>query len=175
MAFSYVWHDSFICVTWLVHMCDMTHSYVTWRIQHVTWRIHMWHGLLTSKITPSRVTFLILSEQKVSMCVCGCVGMCVQGYSEVMSMCICACVYVCVCVCVCVCVREREMLMCVYVYAAHTCGGQLMSHMHTCHVTHVHESRYRMGSSAVISRTRTHAHILIHVRTRTHTHTHRYS
>ena len=21
----YVWHDSFICVTWLIHMCDMTH------------------------------------------------------------------------------------------------------------------------------------------------------
>ena len=25
---SYVWHDSFIYVTWLIHMCDMTHSYV---------------------------------------------------------------------------------------------------------------------------------------------------
>jgi len=23
-----VWHDSFICVTWRIHMCDMTHSYV---------------------------------------------------------------------------------------------------------------------------------------------------
>jgi len=23
-----VWHDSFICVTWLIHMCDTTHSYV---------------------------------------------------------------------------------------------------------------------------------------------------
>jgi len=29
---SYVRHDSFIWVTWLVHVCDMTHSYV-------------WHGL----------------------------------------------------------------------------------------------------------------------------------
>ena len=28
MTHSYVWHDSFICVTWLIHMCDMTHSYV---------------------------------------------------------------------------------------------------------------------------------------------------
>ena len=28
MTRSYVWHDSFICVTRLVHMCDMTHSYV---------------------------------------------------------------------------------------------------------------------------------------------------
>ena len=25
---SYVWHDSFICVPWLIHMCAMTHSYV---------------------------------------------------------------------------------------------------------------------------------------------------
>jgi len=25
---SYVWHDSFICVTWLIHMCDVTHAYV---------------------------------------------------------------------------------------------------------------------------------------------------
>jgi len=22
----HVWHDSFICVTWLIHVCDMTHS-----------------------------------------------------------------------------------------------------------------------------------------------------
>jgi len=63
---SYVWHDSFICVTWLTHMCDtyavaisllrvwfhicdMTHTYV-WRdmtytyvnhdsVLYVTWRI----------------------------------------------------------------------------------------------------------------------------------------
>jgi len=39
---SYVWHDSFICVTWLIHMCDMTHSYV-WHDSFicVTWCIHM--------------------------------------------------------------------------------------------------------------------------------------
>ena len=42
MAHSYVWHDSFICVTWLIHKCDMTHSYV-WRVSFicVTWLIHM--------------------------------------------------------------------------------------------------------------------------------------
>jgi len=27
MTHSYVWHDSFICVTWLIHLCDVTHSY----------------------------------------------------------------------------------------------------------------------------------------------------
>ena len=26
MPHSYVWHDLFICVTWLIHMCDTTHS-----------------------------------------------------------------------------------------------------------------------------------------------------
>jgi len=68
MTHSYVWHDSFTCVTWLVHMfdmsrcntailgvymchsfgtwliriCDMTHSYL-WHDSFicVTWRIHM--------------------------------------------------------------------------------------------------------------------------------------
>jgi len=37
-----MWHDSFICVTRLIHMCDMTHSYV-WHdaLVRVTWRIHM--------------------------------------------------------------------------------------------------------------------------------------
>jgi len=38
-----VWHDSFICATWLAHLWDMTHLYV----QHdslicVTWLIQMW-------------------------------------------------------------------------------------------------------------------------------------
>ena len=39
---SYVWHDSFICVTWLIHMCDTTYSYV-WRDSFIcmTWLIHM--------------------------------------------------------------------------------------------------------------------------------------
>jgi len=42
MTRSYVWHDSFIYVTWLIHMCDMTHSYV-WHDSFicVTWLIHM--------------------------------------------------------------------------------------------------------------------------------------
>ena len=43
MTHSYVWHDSFIYVTWLIHMCDMTHSYV-WHDSFTcgTWLIHMW-------------------------------------------------------------------------------------------------------------------------------------
>jgi len=42
MTDSYVWYDSFICVTWLIHMCDMTHSYVCHdSFICVTWLIHM--------------------------------------------------------------------------------------------------------------------------------------
>ena len=42
MTHSYVWHDSFICVTWLNHVCHMTHSYV-WRgsFACVTWLNHI--------------------------------------------------------------------------------------------------------------------------------------
>jgi len=42
MTHSYVWHDSFICVTWLIHMFNRTHSYV-WHDSFicVTWLIHM--------------------------------------------------------------------------------------------------------------------------------------
>ena len=44
MTHSYVWNDSFICVSWLIHMCDMTHSYV-WHDSFicVSWLIHVWH------------------------------------------------------------------------------------------------------------------------------------
>jgi len=42
MAHAYVWHDSFISVTWLIHMCDMTHSYV-------------WHDSFTCDMTHSYV------------------------------------------------------------------------------------------------------------------------
>ena len=38
----HVWHDSFICVTWLIHMCAMTHSYMSHNsFICVTWLIHM--------------------------------------------------------------------------------------------------------------------------------------
>ena len=44
MTHSYVWHASFICVTWLIymrdmliHMCDMPHSYV-WHAHSYMWR-----------------------------------------------------------------------------------------------------------------------------------------
>ena len=42
MTHSYMWHDSFIYATWLIHTCDMTHSYM-WHDSfiYVTWLIHI--------------------------------------------------------------------------------------------------------------------------------------
>ena len=42
MPHSYVWHDSFICVKWLIYVCDMTRSYA-WHNSYmcVTWLLHM--------------------------------------------------------------------------------------------------------------------------------------
>ena len=49
MTHSYVWQNSFICVTWLIHMCDMTrYICVTWLI------IYVWHDSFTC------VTWLII-------------------------------------------------------------------------------------------------------------------
>jgi len=57
MTHSYVWHDSFICVTWLIHTCDMTHSCV-WhdsficvtRLSHICDMTHLreCHGTFVS-------------------------------------------------------------------------------------------------------------------------------
>jgi len=54
MTRSCVWHDSFMCVTWLIHLCDMTRSCV-WRdsLTYMTWRIRFsdlthspaWHDI----------------------------------------------------------------------------------------------------------------------------------
>jgi len=42
MTNSYVWHDSFICVTWLTHMCDMPHSYACHdSLICVAWLFHL--------------------------------------------------------------------------------------------------------------------------------------
>jgi len=50
MTPSYVWHDSFICETWLLHMWDMTHSYM--------W---LWYVTAFSHTTAS-------SKRRVSKC-----------------------------------------------------------------------------------------------------------
>jgi len=48
MSHSCVWHDAFMCVTWLIHVFDMTHSYV-WHDSFicVRWLLHVWHDSYT--------------------------------------------------------------------------------------------------------------------------------
>jgi len=64
MTHSYVWHDSFICVTWLIDMCDMTHwyvwhdSFITCDMTHSyeTCLLHMWHDSFICDMNRSYAT-----------------------------------------------------------------------------------------------------------------------
>ena len=48
MTHLYMWHDSLICATWLIHVSDMTHSHVWHDTRHVCdmtyW--YVWHDVL---------------------------------------------------------------------------------------------------------------------------------
>ena len=40
---SYMWHDSFVKVTWLIHICDMTHPYMWYNsFIYVTRLVYQW-------------------------------------------------------------------------------------------------------------------------------------
>ena len=47
IAHSHVCHDSFTCVTWLIHMCDMTQSLVWLDPLYVTGLVCMWNDRAT--------------------------------------------------------------------------------------------------------------------------------
>jgi len=56
MTHTYVWHDSYICVTWLIHMCDMTHTYV-WHDSYMCDMTHtyVWHDSYMCDMTHTYV------------------------------------------------------------------------------------------------------------------------
>jgi len=92
MPHAYVWHDSFICVTWLIHMCDMTHSYGWHRLIHmcnmtdlsvrhdslirVTWLVYMcnltdlcvWHDSFICNFSYMRHGSIIWRSRLIHTC-----------------------------------------------------------------------------------------------------------
>jgi len=81
MTHSYMWHDASICVTRLICSCDMTPLFVKWLIQphqqremlsQVTWLTHMcdmthlyvWHDILRCERTHLYETWLIWPRQQ---------------------------------------------------------------------------------------------------------------
>jgi len=87
----HTWHDSFMCVTWLIHMCDMTHSYV-WHDSFicVTWLIHTWHDSCIRDMTRVYVTWLIRTwylahayvTWRIHMCHDSCIGDTAHSYGN---------------------------------------------------------------------------------------------
>ena len=72
----YVWHDSFICVTWLIHVCDMTHPYM-W--QDAPALPHLQSLSHTFFPCPSLLILVIFSQHSdfaSNGCVCVCVCVC---------------------------------------------------------------------------------------------------
>jgi len=138
---SYAWHDSFICVPWLIHICDMTHSYVRRDYSYVfiqgrmegakcvPWIIHTcdvtylyllpippFRGCNTwdfwNSTRPDGRLILLSSWNALWECW-------VWWVSWVWCVCVCVCVWererererVCVCECVCLCGALLEMLL----------------------------------------------------------------
>jgi len=108
-----VWHDSFICVTWLIHMSDMTHSYV-WHdsficVTSLIYTRDTTHLYVRCDSCILRVTWLIISIYDITTCmhahmhVCTCT--CVYSYTR---MHVYTCIYVCICIYMHLCVYKNE-------------------------------------------------------------------
>jgi len=66
MTHSYVWHDSLICVTWLFHTCDTTYSYTCARTRDVVQTLsringscHVWMSHVTREVVMSHTNVSI--------------------------------------------------------------------------------------------------------------------
>jgi len=92
MTYWYVWHELIKCVTWLHQMCDMTQSYV-WHDWIITWGSRWLDAIGYLLVVGVWVWTWAWAQAWVFGCGCGC------GCGR-------ECIYVCVGVCVCVGVRR---------------------------------------------------------------------
>jgi len=86
---SYVWHDSFICSTWLIHTCDMAQSYM-WHDSSIFLleetqlpALHMWHDsfiCVTWLIRMCRMTHSYVSHDSF-ICMIWLIHMCGMTHS----------------------------------------------------------------------------------------------
>ena len=117
-AYSSPWHynvtsrDSFMCLTWLVYVSDVTHVYVHIRARDITTlrdvtRLYVWRDSCYA-CDACDVSHLYESVAACTYAAWTCATWRIHAITPGKR----ACVYACVCVCVrvCACVRERERL-----------------------------------------------------------------
>jgi len=108
MTHFYVWHDSFLCVTWRIHMCghDMTHSYVWYNSSmSVTWIFHLCIHVYVHMCT--RIYVCIYTHLNtcinphIYIYVCVCVSACMYIYIYIYTWILLEfCANACICKCI---------------------------------------------------------------------------
>ena len=73
VTYSYVWHDTFIRVTWHIHMCDMTHS-------------HVWHDSFTCVTWHHACNTYVLMRAMTHTYALQCVAVCSHSFMCVTHM-----------------------------------------------------------------------------------------
>jgi len=125
---THVWHDSLVCVAWVIHVCDI--MYVTCIWHSVTFCDILWHSVTFCDILWHSVTLCIVARPSYihTLCDIVCWGQTLHlyylPYCEHMSTCLwCQRVFVkstCLCACV-------KVIVCVAAYASvHVCTHACM-------------------------------------------------
>jgi len=147
-----VWHDTFICVTWLNHMCDMTHSYMRHDpficvvMQHKKWVIS--HLYMMSHVSRTNDVHPIACKYFPTLQICSLLIKFPSCSPLIQQLGVCVCVYVCVrarvCVCVCVWVCICQGVTCVHVNESCHTYEWVMSHIwrSLTHIVYVSTSMY---------------------------------
>jgi len=144
---SHPWHVPATCVTWLIHTCKVSFIWVT-PLVHMSDMTHALYDVIhlfvscvqgkTFKQKSACCASLRWARWHRCVCVCACVCVFMQkaiqteermwcefALGAITQVCVCVCVYVCMCVCVYVC-------MCVCVYACMCVYKHTLKQKSTC-------------------------------------------